>query len=34
VPGGVAMFSVISLAYWKKDVGYFDSHGRTKIILI
>ena len=28
------MFSEISLAYWIMDDGYFDSHGRTKTILI
>ena len=28
------MFSVISLAYWIMDDSYFDSHDRTKIILL
>jgi len=28
------MFSEISLAYWIMDDGYFDSHGRTKTILL
>jgi hypothetical protein len=28
------MFSEISLAYWIMDDGYFDSHGRTKTVLL
>jgi len=28
------MFSEISLAYWIMDDGYFDSHGRTKTLLL
>lgn len=28
------MFSEISLAYWIMDDGYFDSHDRTKTLLI
>jgi hypothetical protein len=28
------MFSVVSLAYWIMDDGYFDSYGRTKTILL
>jgi len=28
------MLSEISLAYWIMDDGYFDSHGRTKILLL
>ena len=28
------MFSEVSLAYWIMDDGYFDSHGRTKTVLL
>ena len=28
------MFSEISLAYWIMDDWYFDSHGRTKTVLL
>lgn len=28
------MFSIVSLAYWIKDEGYFDSYGRSKTILL
>ena len=28
------MLSEISLAYWIMDDGYFDSHGRTKTLLL
>jgi len=35
IPSNIAdMFSEISLAYWIMDDGYFDSHGRTKTILL
>ena len=28
------MFSEVSLAYWIMDDSYFDSHGRTKTVLL
>jgi hypothetical protein len=35
IPSNISkLFSEISLAYWIMDDGYFDSHGRTKTILL
>ena len=35
IPTNIAeMFSIVSLAYWIKDEGYFDSYGRTKTVLL
>ena len=35
IPTNIAeMFSIVSLAYWIMDDGYFDSYGRSKTILL